>query len=99
MLEVTIFLDSDDMFEGQNAQEYIMRYLMHHQVKGASVFSATMGFGSKHHLHRPKKIGNIDDQPMMIVFIDEESAVAHVLPHLKEVVKEGLIVTKKVERA
>ncbi|HLX11669.1 MAG TPA: DUF190 domain-containing protein [Bacteroidota bacterium] len=98
MLEVTIFLDSDDLHEGQNTLEYIMRYLMHHHIKGASVFAATMGFGAKHHLHLPKKIGNIDEQPVMVVFIDEESQVHAVLPHLKEIVKEGLIVMKKVEK-
>jgi PII-like signaling protein len=99
MLEVTIFLDSDDLHDGQHTHEYIMRFLMHNQIKGASVFTAKMGYGVKHHLHNPRKLGNVDEEPLMIVFIDDEERVRAVLPHLKDVVKEGLIVTKNVERA
>ncbi len=98
MVEVTVFLDEADQFEGKPMHEHIMRYLMHHNIAGASLFSAMMGYGSKHHLHAPRKIGGMDEQPVMILFIDEEEKVRAVLPHLKEIVKEGLIVQRKVER-
>ncbi len=99
MLEVTMFLDEDDLYQGKPMHEYIMRYLMYHKIIGASLFGALMGYGSKHHLHHPKGLGGMDEEPIMIIFIDEEEKVRPVLPHLKEVVKEGLIVVKKVERA
>ena len=98
MIEVNLFLDESDLFQDKPAHEYIMRYLMHNSILGASVFSAIMGYGHKHHLHHPKKIGNVDENPIMIVFIDEEEKVKKVLPHLKEVINEGLITLKKVER-
>lgn len=98
MLEITLFLDEDDRHEGMQMQEYIMRYLMHHGILGATVFAATMGYGHKHHLHRPKGLGTSDEGPIMIVFIDDEAKVRSVLPHLKEIVREGLIVATKVER-
>lgn len=98
MLEITIFLDENDLYENKPMHEYIMRYLMHHNIMGASLFVAMMGYGHKHHLHHPRKIGGMDEEPIMITFIDEEEKVRAVLPHLKEVVKEGLIVQKKVER-
>jgi PII-like signaling protein len=98
MLEITLFLDEDDRHEGKQMQEYIMRYLMHHGIMGATVFAATMGYGHKHHLHRPKGLGTSDEGPIMIVFIDDEAKVRNVLPHLKEIVREGLIVATKVER-
>jgi PII-like signaling protein len=98
MLEITLFLDDDDRHEGKPMPEYIMRYLMHHGIMGASVFAATMGYGHKHHLHRPKGLGTSDEGPIMIVFIDEEAKVRTVLPHLKEIVREGLIVARAVER-
>jgi PII-like signaling protein len=34
----------------------------------------------------------------MIVFIDDEEKVLQVLPHLREVLGDGLIVSQKVER-
>jgi len=99
MLEVTIFLDEDDRYEDKVMHEYIMRYLMHHQISGATIFAAMGGYGHKRHLHYPRKIGAADEGPIMIMFVDAEEKVRHVLPHLKEVVKEGLIVLKKAEKA
>lgn len=99
MLEVTVFLDEDDMFNNESLPLYIMKYLLHHHILGASMFAAMGGYGAKRHLHNPRKIGAADEGPMMILFIDEEEKVRGVLPHLKEVVAEGLIIMKKVERA
>lgn len=78
--------------------EHIMRHLMHNNISGASMFGAKAGFGSKHHLHRPGKLGASDERSIMVIFIDEDEKVQAVLPHLKEIVKEGLIVIKKAER-
>jgi len=97
MLEVSIFLDEDDQYQGKRADEYIMRYLMHHGIRGASVFPAVMGYGRKHHLHHTRGLGNVDEGPIMVLFIDEEEKVRAVLPHLKELIKDGLIVTKRVD--
>ncbi len=98
MLEITIFLDEDDRHDDKPLHEYIMRHLLHHNIKGASLFAATGGFGAKRHLHYPKHFGAADEGPIMIVFIDEEDKVNSILPHLKEVVHEGLIVLKRVEQ-
>ncbi len=98
MLEVSVFFDDDDRIEGKPMHEYIMRYLMHHDIGGATLFAAQGGFGRKRHLQQPRKFGAADEGPMMILFADEEGKVRAVLPHLKEVVKEGLILAKSVER-
>ena len=58
---------------------------------GASVFTAILGYGHKHHLHNPRNLGNVDESPIMILFIDEEEKVNKVLPHIKEIIKEGVI--------
>jgi PII-like signaling protein len=97
MTEVTIFLDEDDVYRNEPTHEYIMRYLLHHEIRGASMFEAVMGFGKKHHLHHPRKIGGADEESVMIIFIDEQEKVQSVLPHLKEVIREGLITLTKVE--
>lgn len=99
MLEVTIFLDEDDIYQGKPMHEHIMHHLMHHTIVGATVFAAMGGYGHKRHLHYPKKIGAADEAPLMILFVDEDAKVNAVLPHLKEVVREGLIIVKKAERA
>ncbi len=78
--------------------EYIMRYLMHHGIGGATLFAAQGGYGHKRHLHEPRKFGAADEGPMMILFADEEQNVRAVLPPLKEIVKEGLILARPAER-
>lgn len=98
MLQAQIFLDEDDQYEGRPLHEYILRYLMHHKIGGATLFRGYMGFGSQHHLHAPGRIGALDDQPLMITFIDEEQKVREVLPHLKTTLRDGMIVTMQVEK-
>ncbi len=99
MIEVSVFLDEDDVHLDTPLHEYIMRYLLHHHIRGATVFQGMAGFGRKHHLHHPKTLASFDERPLMIVFIDEEHAVQAVLPHIRDVVREGLIVTKRVDKA
>ena len=98
MLEVKIFLDEADIYENKPMHEYIMRYLMHHNILGASVFEAFEGYGRKHHLHHLKEIGSVDESPLMILFIDDQEKVNQILPHLKDVVKEGLITLTEVRK-
>jgi PII-like signaling protein len=98
MLEAKIFLDEGDIYESKPMHEYLMRYLMHHGISGASVFEAYEGYGKKHHLHHLRGIGTVDESPLMILFIDDEEKVKAVLPHLKEVVSDGLIFLSKVEK-
>ena len=97
MLEVNVFCDEDDMYHDVKLYEHILRYLMHHEIGGATVFSALGGYGRKKHLHFPRRFGATDEGPLMILFIEQETKVRAVLPHLKEIVHEGLIVLKNVE--
>jgi uncharacterized protein len=97
MTEVSIFLDEDDVYQSKPMHEYLMHHLLHHHIRGATVFQGLAGFGRKHHLHHPQTLGSFDERPLMIVFIDEDSSVQAVLPHIRDVVKGGLIVTKRVE--
>jgi len=97
MIETKVFLDEADLYENKPLFEYIMRYLMHHNIMGATLFQAVEGFGHNHHLHHSKILGSVDDEPLMIVFIDEDEKIRSVLPHIKEILKEGLITLCKVE--
>ncbi len=97
MIQVQMFFDEDDRYEDAPTYAYLMRYLIHHEIRGATLFSAMGGFGAKRHLHFPRKLGAADEGPLLLTFIDSEDKVRKVLPHLKVVLREGLIVTTTVE--
>ncbi len=97
MVEINIFLDEDDIYEDMPMYEHIMRYLLHSQIKGATVLRGFEGFGSKRHLHTPRKFSAADEDPLLILFIDEEQKVDKVLPHIKKILDDVLITKKIVE--
>jgi PII-like signaling protein len=97
MQEISIFLDEDDIYNGEPLYDHIIHYLQKNNINGSTALSAFGGFGLKHHFHLPKRIWSIDENPMMIVIVDEEEKVQKVLPHLKEVIKEGLLIIETVE--
>ncbi len=97
MLQAQIFLDEEDRHEDRPLHEYILRYLMHHRIRGATLFRGMMGFGAQHHLHAPGRLGALDDRPLMITFIDLEERVIPALEHLRSTMRDGLIVTSRVD--
>lgn len=97
-LEITLFLDEDAMYKSKPQHEHILHYLMQHNISGATVFTGAIGFGRSHRLHKPGLLGSTDPRPLMLIFVDEEAKVRAVLPHIKEVMKNSLIIMKQVER-
>lgn len=95
--EVNIYLDEGDMYESRPMYEYILRYLMHEGIAGATMFRGAIGYGKRHHLHYPGKIGAVDDVPILITFVDKAEQCRKVTPHLKSILKEGLMYYREVE--
>ena len=55
-----------------------------------------MGFGANSHLHTAKILRLSTDLPMVIEIVDTEEKVNLLLPHLDEMVKEGLVTLEDV---
>jgi uncharacterized protein len=98
MLEVKVFIDTEDLHGTMPLHEAILRYLLHHGIKGATLFRGVMGFGAHHHLNEPRRFAASDATPMMILFVDEDERVRSVIPALREMVAEGLLVAHQVEK-
>ena len=98
MLQAQIFVDNDEIRDSKPLYEYIMNYLIQHEIDGATVFQAMLGFGGNHQLKRPNDLFSFDETSMMITFIDQEEKVKNVLTKLREEVKVGLIVTNQVHK-
>jgi uncharacterized protein len=98
LIEVKIFIDADHLVGSTLLHEYLLRYLMHNGIGGATVFAGIMGYGSHHHIHEPKRIAASDRVPVMLVFVDESDRIRSILPHIREIMPGGLIVAHEVER-
>ena len=97
MLEAKIFIDDSDIYKAEQMVDYVVRFLLQHKIKGATVFGGRIGFGKHHHLYNPGLIGSTDSIPLMVLFIDEDDKVKSLLPELKNIISDSLIVFNKTE--
>ena len=56
-----------------------------------------MGFGSHGKVHRRRLFGVSDDKPVTITVVDSEHKIREVLPEIRGMVKEGLVVLLDAE--
>lgn len=97
MLQAQIFIDKNDLQDDRPLYEYIMQFLLLHQIKGATVYKGMMGFGVNQQMKRPDEIFSFDDPPIMITFIDDAAKVLDVLKQLRVKYKGGFIITHEVD--
>lgn len=93
-----IYVDDTDLWHAQPLYEAIVRRLMQAGIAGATVHHGIMGFGSHMKVHRKRLFGISDDKPVVITVVDTETALRSILPELRAMVKEGLMVMLDAER-
>lgn len=98
MTQAQIFIDKDDMINGQLVYEFIMRFLIIHKIQGGTLFRGRLGYGATQYLHRPNVLFSFDETPMMITFIDEDENVKTVLAELRKQYSGGFIITHAVQQ-
>jgi PII-like signaling protein len=98
MLQAQIFIDKNDLQGDRPLYEFIMQFLLLHQIKGATAYKGMMGFGVNQQMKRPDQIFSFDDPPILITFIDEAVKVLDVLKQLRIQYKGGFIITHVVDQ-
>ena len=91
-----IFIGEQDKWQGLPLYEAIVNLARKEQLAGATVLKGCMGFGCKSHMHTAKILRLSEDLPMVIEIVDSEEKIMAFLPHLDEMVSEGLITLEKV---
>ena len=97
MKQASIFFDKDKYYNDKPMGDYLMEFLADHKVIGATIFRGEAGFGENQHIKRPGQLFSFDDPPMVIIFVDEDEKVNHVLTELRKKVRSGFIVVNQVE--
>ena len=94
---LVIYLDETDMWETGSLYEAIVRRLRQLGIAGATVHHGIMGFGAHMKVHHRRLFGISDDKPIVITVVDNEQKIRTVLPEIRMMVKEGLIVLLDAE--
>jgi len=92
-----IFVDETDMWETGTLYEAIVRRLRQLSVAGATVHHGIMGFGAHMKVHHKRLFGISDDKPIVVTVVDNEQKIREILPEIKSMIKEGLIVLLDAE--
>jgi PII-like signaling protein len=92
-----VYVDETDVWEDLPLYEAIVRRLVRLQVRGATVQAGIMGYGSNARVHRKRLFGVSDDRPVVISVVDSEEKLRGVLPEIRAMIKEGLVLLTDVE--
>ena len=91
-----VFIGEGDKWHGQPLYEAIVLKARELHLAGATVLRGPMGFGAHSRLHTAKVLRLSEDLPMVIEIVDSREKIDELLPHIDDMVKEGLVTLEKV---
>jgi PII-like signaling protein len=92
-----IFVGESDRWHHQPLYEAIVLKARELGLAGATVLRGPMGFGANSRLHTAKILRLSMDLPMVIEIVDTDDKIKQLLPHLEEMVLEGLVTLEDVQ--
>jgi len=92
-----VFIGESDRWEGRPLYEAIVGKARELQLAGATVLRGPMGFGAHSRVHTSKLLSLSEDLPIVIEIVDGKEAIDRLLPHIDEMVEEGLVTLEKVQ--
>ncbi len=92
-----VFLGESDRWHGRPLYEAIVMKARELHLAGATVLRGPMGFGARSRLHTAKILRLSEDLPMVIEIVDSKEKIDELLPHIDEMVQEGLVTLERVQ--
>ena len=92
-----IFIGESDRWHHQPLFEAIVLKARELGMAGATVLRGPMGFGANSHLHTSKILRLSMDLPMVIEIVDSAEKIQLLMPHLDEMILEGLVTLEDVQ--
>jgi len=92
-----IFVNEADQFHNRPLYQAIVERLHQLDVAGATATAGIMGFGHHMRMHHKGLFGIADDRPVTIMAVDDEARLRAVLPAMRAMVREGLMVLVDAE--
>jgi PII-like signaling protein len=91
-----VFIGESDRWHGKPLYEAIVLKARELHLAGATVLRGPMGFGAHSRMHTTKVLRLSQDLPVVIEIVDAEKKIEELLPHIDEMVEEGLVTMEKV---
>ncbi len=91
-----IFVGEADRWHGKPLYKAIVLKAREEGLAGATVLRGMEGFGAHSRLHTAKILRLSEDLPLVIEIVDKAQRIEDFLPHLDEMVGEGMITLEKV---
>jgi hypothetical protein len=66
-------------------------------LSGATAFRGIAGFGTRARIYRSGGLSFSKDAPVMVSVIGTEEEIQRLIPHLDQMIEEGLVASSKVE--
>jgi PII-like signaling protein len=95
-VQVTIYLNEADQWRHRPLYLEILNYLRKENVYSATAFHAVAGFLGRHRVETARLVEAGGKLPLVIIFVDTDEHVSRVLPILKEMAVNRLIVRENV---
>lgn len=94
---LTIFVGESDQHHHHPLYAEIVQRAHAAGLAGATVLRGIEGYGASSHIHTTRLLSLSQDLPIAIVLVDERERIDAFLPHLDELVSEGLVIIDDVE--
>jgi uncharacterized protein len=86
-----------DKWQGKPLYVAIVEKCRELDIAGATVLRGIEGYGASSRIRKSHLLSFSSDAPVMVSVIDAEEKIAKLLPHLDQMVAEGLIAMSDVE--
>jgi len=93
-----IFVNEADLWRDTPLYEAIVKRLRDLGVAGATAQAGLIGFGHHHLVHEKGLFGMSADRPVTITVVDTERKIREIVPEVRALVQEGLILLLGAER-
>ncbi len=92
-----IHFGEDDKWQGRALHEAILAKCQELGMASAVVYRGIEGYGASARLRQSSHWKFSKDAPILLTVIDTEEQIARLVPHLDEMIVEGLVASSAVE--
>jgi PII-like signaling protein len=95
-VQVTMYLNESDKWQSKPLHLAVLNYLHDENVFGACVLHAVAGFLGRQRIKTHHLVDAGGKLPVIVTFVDSDEHVSRVMPRLKEMAANRLIVRENV---